>query len=269
MERKAGMTRPQVHQHGRPATYKKGCRCQTCIDGNRRRIKIRLSQLRGLPAKVDAAPVWEHVDQLLAEGWSNRVIARAADVTETSLRNRLPGMQRERAARLLRVTRETLYGTSAGTDLVPAFGAVRRIRALQAMGWPLSQIGPDQYAAKDVLVREGGTIRASRWREIATAYDRKAMTIGPSPRARSIAKAADWPLPLCWDDDAIDDPNAQPERRRTKADDRADEHAERRQIAAALTARGFTGTQIAMELGVTTRTVERLRSEAKMIGETA
>jgi hypothetical protein len=255
--------------HGTEAAYKAGCRCEPCVKRRRRRSKLRRVELRGMSAKVDAAAAWDHIDGLVAEGWSLSLIARAAKVEKRTVVERLPGIQRERAGRILAVDRETLYGLARDFQHVPAVGAVRRIQALQAMGWPLNTIGAYPHMAGRILRREGSVTSAGKWRAIAATYDRLAMTRGPSERARQAARKAGWPLPLCWDDDDIDDPAALPERRRTKADDRADEHAERRQITAALTARGFTGPQIAMELGVTIRTVERLRSEAKMIGETA
>lgn len=254
--------------HGRPATYKAGCRCETCLTGQRRRAKIRKGQLRGLPAKVDAEPAWQHVDGLLAEGWSIALVGRAARVEPRTILNRASGMQRERAARLLAVDRDTLYQLARDYQLVPVVGATRRIRALQAMGWPLAGIGTTRHMAHDIL-REERTISARKWRAIAAAYDRLAMTEGPSDRLRANAQRNGWPLPLCWDDDEIDNPSAEPARRRRPADDRADEHLERRQVTVALTARGFSVQQIADELRVSERTVIRLRREAETIGETA
>lgn len=238
----------------------------------RRQVKIRQSQLRGLPSKVDATEVWAHVDALIAEGWSAKVIARTAKVLDQTVRNRLPGIQRERAQRLLAVNRDALYRAAADTQLVPAIGAVRRIRALQALGWPLEHIGPTRHAAADVLRMEGradGTIRAARWREIAAAYDRLSMKRGPSDTCRRIGRKASFPLPLCWDDAEIDNPNAAPERRRRPADDRAGEHAERREAVVELIARGYTGNQIADQLGIAQRTVERLSAESREMEESA
>lgn len=254
--------------HGSETAYRDGCHCGTCITGRRRRAKIRRGQLRGLPAKVDTAPVWAHVDSLLAEGWSLAIIGKAAKVEPQTIRMRAAGMQRERAARLLAVDRESLYLLASGDQLVPAIGAVRRIRALQAMGWPLSAIGNTQQMASDI-VRQHATVTARKWQIIAAAYDRMAMTKGPSDRTRALAHRNGWPVPLCWDDDEIDNPNATPERRRRPADDRSGEHAERRQTVVALVARGVTNEQIADRLGIAKRTVERLRAEAELIGETA
>jgi hypothetical protein len=101
-----------------------------------------------------------------------------------------------------------------GPTKVPTVGAVRRIRALQAMGWTLKDI------AAAVGVKPGGSFgtlanRASITRSmhdrIAAAYDRLQATPGPSDRARQYAKRQGWAPPFAWDEGALDDPNARPD----------------------------------------------------------
>jgi len=101
---------------------------------------------------------------------------------------------------------------------VDAIGTARRIRALQAIGWRLSDIdqalghgdgrpkGGPNYAHN--LTRQT-TIHRDTALKVARVYDALSMTMGPSARTRALARKYGWPPPLCWDDD-IDDPRARP-----------------------------------------------------------
>jgi hypothetical protein len=98
---------------------------------------------------------------------------------------------------------------------VPAHGAHRRIRALQALGWSLRDINVELGCANrhtgfaSTLLGEA-TILASTLERVIAVYDRLSMTPGPSNLARAKAAAKGYPPPLAWDEDAIDDPRACP-----------------------------------------------------------
>jgi len=107
----------------------------------------------------------------------------------------------------------------AGRPLqVPSTGAIRRLRALQRLGWSLSAIG---HAAGHTeswphsITRQ--TVISTRTdKEVRAVYDALSMRIpvGTTPneiaaitRARRYAERQGWPPPLAWDDDAIDLPD--------------------------------------------------------------
>lgn len=99
---------------------------------------------------------------------------------------------------------------------VPILGSRRRLRALCRAG----------YAQNDILWRLGANpggcglskiysgpqpyITARRARAIAALFDELQLIPGPSRRAMLDAKRKGWPHPLEWDEDTIDDPDAQP-----------------------------------------------------------
>lgn len=95
--------------------------------------------------------------------------------------------------------------------ILDATGTVRRIRALNAIGWRLEDLAPHYGASAQAL----HLIRGSRqvFREtadrIAAVYDQLCGTSGPSILVRQRAEARGWLPPSAWRDD-IDDPTADP-----------------------------------------------------------
>lgn len=117
---------------------------------------------------------------------------------------------------------------------------------------------------------------------IARVYD-ELWDLPPDGTANSISKIRRWAErngwvgPLCWDDDRIDDPDAEPYRPLyVHAADRGIDEvavaeavagrpvrltpAERAEAVLLLTARGYSAQEIADRLGTTQRTVTRRRS---------
>lgn len=130
----------------------------------------------------------------------------ASDYTNRGCRcpQALAARRRQRKTRPLRIH----YLNTDGT------GTRRRLRALQAIGWPLQSIAEqlgytDQGALTPILYRQK-QIEIGTAQRIATLYDRLSMTPGPSRRVTAIARRRGWPPPLAWDGDTIDDPYAQP-----------------------------------------------------------
>lgn len=98
---------------------------------------------------------------------------------------------------------------------VPKLGSVRRVHALQALGWSaehLSQRLGHSRAYLNVAMNrnERRGIHQDTARKIAALYDELSMTFPPethcTARQRRIAKERGWLPPLAWDEDAIDDP---------------------------------------------------------------
>lgn len=92
-------------------------------------------------------------------------------------------------------------------------GTIRRLQALQWMGWP----------AKDIADRIGykpGTIWTVKYRgglsarfalKVAKVFDELCMTSGPSAHVAARARRCGYAPPAAWDDHTIDDPKAKPE----------------------------------------------------------
>lgn len=97
---------------------------------------------------------------------------------------------------------------------IDATGTHRRIRALMALGWRLSDL--DQALGHPPRSSYTYNLLAQRRVHLTTAtsvtevYDRLSMKLGPSERVRSLARVRAWAPPLAWDDDKIDDPQAVP-----------------------------------------------------------
>lgn len=101
---------------------------------------------------------------------------------------------------------------SQGSQLIDATGTKRRIRALQALGWPMSRIavaaGETRTLVANVANHNGKMVTRPRAARIEKAYRELSGRVGPSVRARSKAKARGYVPPLSWDN--IDDPAEQP-----------------------------------------------------------
>lgn len=104
---------------------------------------------------------------------------------------------------------------------VPAVGYRRRLRALQALGWSYTRLAPLLGCNTSTLHArtEATTVSRANHERMVEVYDRLSMTtpIGTHvERDRRRAQAKGWAPPLAWDDDSLDDPDAQPYRGRTR-----------------------------------------------------
>ena len=244
----------------------------------------RLERGRGLYRTVTADTVREHLRDLLRGEASLRGIAEVSGVP-TSVVARISSGQQPTVTRrvnsaLMKITPHDLTARPNAAGFVPKIGAVRRIRALQAIGHCARDIAEATTLTERevylVVNQAGRWITQARWEAVAQAYDRLSMTPGHSVKARSIAAAAGYPPPLAWDDDAIDDVHATPAGvSGVDVDNDVDEVAvqavmsgrrpvglredERVEALRRLVEHGWSDEQIAERLGVCSRTVLRLR----------
>lgn len=240
-----------MRAHGTRSAYVAGCHCDDCRAANRtyadRRARYGWSE-KVAADWTDAAPVREHVRALMAAGMGWRRIAAKAGVNPSAVHVILYGKRGQTSTRILRRNADAILAVRADLAdgaLTSATGSVRRIRALQAMGWTLEDIGSRLGISKTNL----GTIAAgvhgvtvATARKIAKVYDDLSMTYGPSDRTRSLAARRGWLPPLAWDDELIDDPSYQPFSEIEKVDDfcTVDEVAVERFIAGDLDWRALT-----------------------------
>lgn len=246
---------------GRPHSGIPGC-TQSCCRTARNRYDKRLRYLKatGRNPLVPAEPVAEHLRALLAGDTSWRQVAEAANVSRGTLHSILNG--RKTVTR--RVAERILAANPAPAEraLVDAIGAIRRIRALTALGHSskvIAAAGPVERSAVSLLLNgERSLIRYGTHARVVTAYEALSMK-PPAPgmamaRARNRATREGWPPPLAWGED-IDDPAAVPSGhvpvRRSSAD--------LTESSNELLALGVPMDVIAARLGVSLNALEKAR----------
>jgi transcriptional regulator with XRE-family HTH domain len=221
---------PPAHGTRARHTYD-GCYCQGpggCAEVHRR-YQNRRARLIGYgqwEPYVDADPVRAHIRDLSQSGMGWKRTAEAAGVAPSTVcklmfgsRGKPPSRRcrPETAAAILAVHLDPADGAR-----VLAFGAQRRLQALVALGWSQSKL-----AARLGVLRSNSTalmtrthLSAATVRAVHKLYDELWDQFPPedthrdkiaATRARKHAQKHRWAPPLAWDDDAIDDPNAQPE----------------------------------------------------------
>jgi hypothetical protein len=99
-----------------------------------------------------------------------------------------------------------------GDGLLPTAGTSRRIRGLQAIGWPQHAIGGQLRVFTSEIARNhrAAWVSSLRAAAISEVFEQWQLTVGPSALTAERAKTAGWPVPLAWNEDTIDDPDAKP-----------------------------------------------------------
>lgn len=163
---------------------------------------------------------------------------------------------------------------------LPALGTLRRLQALNAMGWSNRAIAEHCELSEGRIKQLRGQRRVpfADFQTIRAVYDQLAMIPGPNLRARLQAQRFGWPAPLAWDD--IDDPNETPivVVKQGRLSDSVDDVKVQRAIAGALPASSLTAAErvaaverlsnysahyIAEQLRITERSVERIRARLR------
>lgn len=214
------------HQHGTYLAYQKDrCRCDPCRRAGSRGLKLIAHRTRtGTHSYVDAARARQHVEQLLTVLTITQIAERSGVGPQSVYvllglaKDRQPSkriMRRNEAALL--AVRADRFGAEA-RGLVDATGTRRRLQALVAIGWPANHLrlrmGWSSRTAYVILRTSAPTVTARVRHQMAALYDELSLTV-PSPsryvtRARNLARSRGWAVPLAWDDDTIDDPDARP-----------------------------------------------------------
>ena len=275
------------HQHGTSLAYDKdGCRCWPCThDHSRHDHAERYRTATGTSSYVPAGPARAHVEQLLQVLTLSQIEQRSG-VHRTAIRVLLGDFpSRPASKRITRATEQRLLAVRADrigaetTGLVDGTGTRRRLQALVAIGWPQKTLAERLGMLPGNLskVIYGDAVRVATRDAVRALYDELSLTVpGPSRGAtiaRNLAAARDWPAPLAWDDDVLDDPAASPHSDDVDedlVDELAIEHVldgHRLQLTGAtlhaavhvLAAAGHQPAAIAERLGVDLRQAQRLR----------
>lgn len=198
-------------RHGTEAGYSAHKRdnekaCRACEDaklrGDKRR-RVLGSSLQPLPADV----------LVILDRYSDATLHQRTGVSVCALSNM---RRRGDKARAYPATIERLRTVRVPTDV----GVVRRIQALARLGWSAPQISAECGVPYTTIARlrdqeDRRWVGKDELRDaIAAAYDALSMKVPPytrwTVRVANVAAAAGWPPPLAWDEDAIDDPTAEP-----------------------------------------------------------
>lgn len=181
----------------------------------RRRLKLLEGTWQSTLVPADSARA--HLISLHEQGWSIASLEALVGVRSGGLASLLYEnhhavahfVTRDREAQILDLDID--LDRVPGGCHVPSLGAVRRVHALNAVGWSLLAVaqrsGVSKQALASSLSRDMITARVAR--QIRDIYAELEMSTGPSERSRRHAAAKGWAPPAAWDD--IDDPAEQPD----------------------------------------------------------
>lgn len=225
------------HVHGTYAAYVlDACRCRPCAGAHKayETKRVRGHAYGRWNGLIDAQPARDHVLALMASGVGLKRIVIVSGISQGVLWKLVYGKRRADGSRVpsVRVRPETAQRLLA-LELSPALlaagakvcgvGTRRRLQALVALGWSISELGRRVGITNihnTVHGKNGGTVLASNARAVRELYDRLWATPPPqdthrqrisASRARNYALEFQWPRPLAWDDETIDDPFVGPE----------------------------------------------------------
>ncbi|MFD7661018.1 hypothetical protein [Streptomyces sp. NPDC059788] len=240
---------------GRPAAGIKGCPCLPCRDAeNRYNKRRRLLNGTGRTFMVPAAPVADHLRALFAAGagWNQlRDVAESSNATISAiLHGKVKQIRRTTANKFLAIRPGD--ATPPGRR-VPAIGAIRRTRALLAIGHTCKAIygatTVEHTQVSELVTGRTDTVAKHVHERIAEGYAKLAGIPGTSARSRNRAAREGWPPPAAWDD--IDDPACVPDAGRDDAElGRRELAALRREEITHLAAYSIPEHEIAERLGM-------------------
>jgi hypothetical protein len=212
--------------HGKYARYTiHGCRCDDCREASNayNRDRDRLIAYGRWQPLTDAEPIRRHLHLLAAAGIGPSRIPKLAGVPSKAVSRLL--YQHPPVRRIKTATADAILAVRPAAEhmtersRMDAFGCARRLRALAAVGFPLSQMG-HLVGVTDRTIRRvltSGRIYVTTGTAIAEAYERlkdsdpAAHGIGAQAAAyaRGYAARQGWPAPSDWDGQ-IDNPDADP-----------------------------------------------------------
>ncbi|MCX4571582.1 hypothetical protein OOK48_35265 [Streptomyces viridodiastaticus] len=141
-------------------------------------------------------------------------IGRESGVEPSTVRRLLSGQQKTVWSRTADKILSVPLDVRVSLGDVPSVGAVRRVRALYALGHFNYEIASAAGTSRDTVCALAGgrwpTIKVAVDDGVRAAYDRLSMSTGQSAKTRLWAQRNGWVPPLAWDDETIDDPDAVP-----------------------------------------------------------
>jgi hypothetical protein len=188
-------------KHGILTSYAKhGCRCEPCRAAAAKASKSwRRDKYLGVVKLVDAQPLKDHVEMLMASGMSFRAIALTAGYSSRNALADSMTRSRVRPSTMARILAVNPKRDNRRDGYADATGSRRRLQALAVNGWPTRNLA-------DIASGKTPTIRLRTSDGIRDLYEQLWDQPGPSQRTAAIAKGKGWLPALAWDDDLIDLP---------------------------------------------------------------
>jgi hypothetical protein len=168
--------------------------------------------LTGQTGFVDSAEVLARLRELRALGWSFNAIGEACGKWHSAVRDLIayePSVVRKATHTAVMSIRVEPGGDRLAVDLT---GTLRRVRALNWMGWTTRQVS-EACGLRPMTLSQlawKGSVSAGTHAKVVKVYAELRGVIGPSSRIRALARTRGWAPPAAWDDDTIDDPVAHP-----------------------------------------------------------
>ncbi len=176
---------------------------------------------------VDAEPARRHALALRAAGMGRRRLAAISGVSDSVIHVLINGRPERgtppsrriaagnaRAILAVPIPDVSLLAAGARVDITGTARRLQSLVSLVAAGYTQAdlagRLGISQ-ANSTALFHGQGLVLAATALRVADLYDRLSMTAGPSHVARERARKLGWPPPLAWDDDTIDNLDAQPD----------------------------------------------------------
>jgi hypothetical protein len=219
----AACTHPRAkHRHGTYVCGKRdrcGCGpCRSAVRDHNRTVTRRNAY--GRSPWVDAAPVREHVSELLGAGMTIAELEKAAGVDRSIIRHLLGAYGKPPAKRVRKDNAERLTaapvrrGFVGERGWVAATGTMRRVHALNAIGWPNQELSRRlgyPVSTRSLQFGKRGVVLAATAQAVDALYRELRDIPGPSDRVKETARNRGWLSPVWWDDDTIDDPQHVPD----------------------------------------------------------
>lgn len=165
----------------------------------------------GVIGLVDGEAALDHVEALRKLGWTCALIEQAAGLGMNTVWSLLKRRTRVRRATALAILRVPL--THVPTKIaVDSAGTRRRIQSLMWHGWPKSviaqKIGVNPLTFKRAYQRDH--VPSWLYLKVKDFFDTHGGKEGPSLATAQKAKACGYFPAQAWDEQSIDDPDAQP-----------------------------------------------------------
>ena len=235
----------------------------------RKRGRVQLAAA-GIPGFMPAERVQTHIDGLLALRLPFASIGRDAGCTKRTVMNIHHGVYDNVRTRVAVPILRVDFHPNHRQGNVLAIGAVRRARALHAIGWTWRRVAEHTPGVSWTAIAQLTHPAADRvliawdtWLALHDAYEKLSGTPATEGRptlARNHAAKHQWAPPLDGEGHDIDDPSVIVVPSGPPAPPSLREIAEaRRQEVARLTAAGCSIAEIADRMGISQRQVQRCR----------
>lgn len=201
----------------------------------------------GIPrGYIEATPVREHLLSLRECGFGSPRLATLSGLPKLTIERIRDGKVKRVLRRVAEPIMEIEPHMLAAGALTSPVGSMRRLQSLIRIGynieWISAEINRDAKTLARISTGKASNVTVDVARDIRSLFGRLQMTEGPCPRARIRAERAGWSMPLGWDEDEMDDPDAEPFIPKASGD-RAVDYAN-------LKERGLSDAAIAKELGI-------------------